>query len=110
LLIYWYCPVVEHERGTERMADHLTIPADVDAITAAWMTAALSASHPEAEVSGVEVLLRDDGTNRRSRLRLTYSRGAGPETVFVKAGDRSTSATSSRAPSPSTTGAPARPS
>jgi len=29
----------------------------------------------------------DDGTNRRARYALTYRKGAGPETVFLKAAD-----------------------
>jgi aminoglycoside phosphotransferase (APT) family kinase protein len=33
------------------------------------------------------VALRDDGTNRRARLALTYSAGSGPATVFAKAVD-----------------------
>ena len=63
------------------------IPSDLDAISPAWMTAALCETHPGAEVSAVEVVRRDDGTNRRARLGLTYSHGSGPATVFVKAGD-----------------------
>jgi aminoglycoside phosphotransferase (APT) family kinase protein len=51
------------------------------------MTAALAQTHPGVEVAGVEVLLRDDGTNRRARLGLTYARGTGPKTVFLKASD-----------------------
>jgi hypothetical protein len=31
--------------------------------------------------------LRDDGTNRRARLAVTYAAGSGPATVFVKAVD-----------------------
>ena len=58
-----------------------------DSITAEWMTAALADAFPGVEVSGVEVVLRDDGTNRRARLGLTYSAGDGPSTVFVKAAD-----------------------
>lgn len=44
---------------------------------------------PGIEVERIEVLLRDDGTNRRSRLGLTLADGsaAGPATVFVKASD-----------------------
>ena len=38
-------------------------------------------------VGEVEVVLRDDGTNRRARLGLTYSAGTGPATVFAKAVD-----------------------
>ncbi|GAA3222155.1 phosphotransferase [Actinocorallia longicatena] len=63
------------------------IPEDLDLITAEWMTAALAASHPGAVVSEVKVALRDDGTNRRARLGLSYAAGQGPETVFVKAVD-----------------------
>jgi hypothetical protein len=33
------------------------------------------------------VVLRDDGTNKRARLALTYSAGSGPATVFAKAVD-----------------------
>ena len=60
------------------------MPADWAEITPEWMTAALQADFPGAEVDGVEVISRDDGTNRRARLGLSYSRGAGPEVVFVK--------------------------
>jgi hypothetical protein len=35
----------------------------------------------------VELLLRDDGTNRRARFGLTYAHGSGPRTVFLKAAD-----------------------
>jgi aminoglycoside phosphotransferase (APT) family kinase protein len=51
------------------------------------MTDALRRHHPDAVVSAVEVVLRDDGTNRRARLGLTYSAGTGPATVFAKAVD-----------------------
>ena len=65
----------------------LSIPQGWDAITPGWMTTALTAHHPDAVVDGVRVALRDDGTNRRARLELTYSSGSGPETVFAKAVD-----------------------
>ncbi len=52
------------------------------------MTAALATSFPGVEVSEVSVLLRDDGTNRRARLALSYVGRPGPPTVFVKASDR----------------------
>ncbi|BBX46429.1 phosphotransferase [Mycobacterium cookii] len=65
----------------------LSIPNDWDEITPAWMTAALSRSHPDAVVGDVEVVLRDDGTNRRARLGLEYFAGTGPATVFAKAVD-----------------------
>ena len=51
------------------------------------MTVALSRHHPGAVVEDVSVALRDDGTNRRARLALTYSAGSGPATVFAKAVD-----------------------
>jgi hypothetical protein len=65
----------------------LGIPASWDEVSPGWMTTALAGSCPGAEVSRVDVLLRDDGTNRRARLGLAYRRGQGPSTVFVKAAD-----------------------
>lgn len=65
----------------------LTVPKDWDEITPEWMTAALSDRCPDAQVEAVTVALRDDGTNRRARLALTYSGGTGPASVFVKAAD-----------------------
>ncbi|MGE2723643.1 phosphotransferase [Mycolicibacterium pulveris] len=65
----------------------LSLPREWDEITADWMTAALARDHPGAVVDTVTVALRDDGTNRRARLALTYSAGSGPATVFAKAVD-----------------------
>ncbi|MCX2931280.1 phosphotransferase [Mycobacterium sp. CVI_P3] len=65
----------------------LTVPSEWDEITPEWMTAALGSHFPDAEVGAVEVALRDDGTNRRARLRLSYAAGTGPDTVFAKAVD-----------------------
>jgi hypothetical protein len=65
----------------------LQVPKSWDEITPAWMSTALSDAHPGAEVKDVTLELRDDGTNRRARLGLTYSAGSGPATVFVKAAD-----------------------
>lgn len=65
----------------------MVIPADWDDVTPAWMSAALAASHPGAQIAQVELLLRDDGTNRRARFGLTYAEGTGPATVFLKAAD-----------------------
>jgi aminoglycoside phosphotransferase (APT) family kinase protein len=65
----------------------LTIPNGWEEITPTWMTGALRAHHPDAVVSDVAVVLRDDGTNRRARFELTYSAGSGPATVFAKAAD-----------------------
>jgi aminoglycoside phosphotransferase (APT) family kinase protein len=65
----------------------LSIPRGWDAITPGWMTTALARHHPGAVVDGVRVAHRDDGTNKRARLELTYSAGSGPATVFAKAVD-----------------------
>jgi len=65
----------------------LSIPRAWEEITPAWMTDALRSRHPDAVVGDVQVVLRDDGTNRRARLGLTYSAGTGPATVFAKAVD-----------------------
>jgi hypothetical protein len=65
----------------------LSVPKSWDEITPAWMTAALADRHPGVTVDGVTVDLRDDGTNRRARLGLSYEQGSGPATVFVKAAD-----------------------
>jgi aminoglycoside phosphotransferase (APT) family kinase protein len=67
----------------------LAIPAGWDEVTPAWMTAALASAFPGVEVSSVDVLLVDDGTNRRARLGLTYAGAPGPATVFLKAADPS---------------------
>lgn len=67
--------------------DDLAVPADWEAITPEWMTAVLADRHPGATVADVTVDLRDDGTNRRARLGVTYASGRGPATVFVKAVD-----------------------
>src|SRR5262245_18738875 len=64
-----------------------SIPQGWDEITPEWMTATLADHFPGATVDDVKVALRDDGTNRRARLELTYSAGAGPATVFAKAVD-----------------------
>lgn len=63
----------------------LTAPADWSDLTPEWMTSALSL--PGVAVDTVTVDMRDDGTNRRARLSLTYAAGTGPATVFAKAVD-----------------------
>jgi aminoglycoside phosphotransferase (APT) family kinase protein len=65
----------------------LAVPSEWDEISPAWMTAAIADHFPGAQVDAVEVALRDDGTNRRARLKLAYSTGDGPATVFAKAVD-----------------------
>jgi hypothetical protein len=68
-------------------ANSLSVPKTWDDITPEWMSAALAADHPGAVVQAVTVESRDDGTNRRARLGVTYSAGSGPATVFAKAAD-----------------------
>ena len=65
----------------------LSIPQGWVALTPGWMTTALAAHHPGAVVDTVRVALRDDGTNKRARLELSYLAGSGPATVFAKAVD-----------------------
>lgn len=65
----------------------LSLPREWEEITPDWMTAALARDFPGAVVDTVAVALRDDGTNRRARLALTYTAGTGPATVFAKAVD-----------------------
>ncbi|GAA0304048.1 phosphotransferase [Sphingomonas oligophenolica] len=61
------------------------VPARWEDVTSEWMTRAIASRHPQSIVSEVRIATRDDGTNRRVRFALTYSRGEGPATVFVKA-------------------------
>ncbi|MCA2241797.1 phosphotransferase [Mycobacterium sp. WUMAC-067] len=68
-------------------APSLSVPTAWDDISPQWMSAALAAHHPGAEVDTVTVEVRDDGTNRRARLGVTYRSGSGPASVFVKAAD-----------------------
>ena len=49
------------------------------------MAAAISSRHPGARLSDVQLVARDDGTNRRARFGLTYDSGSGPDSVFLKA-------------------------
>ena len=69
------------------MTTGLSVPRIWEDVTPEWMTAALAQEIPGAVVDTVTVAMRDDGTNRRARLALTYAAGRGPETVFVKAVD-----------------------
>lgn len=63
----------------------LRIPSDWNDVSPPWMTKAIAAWYPDAAVATVELVTRDDGTNRRARFRLTYAEGSGPEYVFCKA-------------------------
>lgn len=63
------------------------IPESWDDVTPEWMTSALQRAFPGIEVSDVELVLRDDGTNRRARFGISYASGSGPDSVFIKASD-----------------------
>jgi len=74
----------------------MSVPQGWDAVTPEWMTGAPADAFPVVEVSDVVVALRDDGTNRRARLALSYAAGSGPATVFVKAPDPEHAAVNAR--------------
>lgn len=69
----------------------MRIPQGWGDVDAAWMTDALAADFPGAVVEHVDLVLVDDGTNRRARFALGYAAGSGPgpATVFLKAADPS---------------------
>jgi hypothetical protein len=50
-----------------------------------WVTRQIAARHPGAVIDRVDVVMHADGTNRRARLALTYAKGSGPATLFLKA-------------------------
>lgn len=72
-------------RDAAAQRQQLPIPADWADVDPEWMTAALADRHPGVEVDRVDLVTRDDGTNRRARFALTYAAGSGPERVFAKA-------------------------
>ena len=65
----------------------LDIPDDWPVCEADWLTAALQHDFPGCRVDSVNLVLHDDGTNRRARFGVVYSEGVGPSTVFIKASD-----------------------
>jgi hypothetical protein len=48
------------------------------------MTSILSSKYPGSEVSSVRLIDGSDGTQSRARIGLTYAKGSGPDSVFVK--------------------------
>jgi hypothetical protein len=72
---------------TSAWLDPDCIPMQWEQVTPEWMTAALQSRAPGVEVGGVELVMNDDGSNRRARFKLAYAKGTGPETVFLKAHD-----------------------
>lgn len=70
-------PISKSDRILERWED----------LTTEWVTTSIAARHPDARVDRLHIIDRDDGTNRRLRLGLTYSCGTGPATLFLKANE-----------------------
>lgn len=66
----------------------LVVPRRWSDVTPAWMTGVLRGRHPGAVVSDVRLGPIEEGTNARARVRLVYSAGEGPGTVFVKRSGR----------------------
>lgn len=62
-----------------------TIPLAWEQITPRWATQAIRSHHPDARVSDVTIMMKDDGTNRRARIALDYGAGDGPSQLFLKA-------------------------
>jgi aminoglycoside phosphotransferase (APT) family kinase protein len=61
------------------------IPQRWEDVTTEWMTSVLAATCPGARVEAVDLLLVDNGTNRRARFAVRYESGSGPDVVFMKA-------------------------
>jgi len=62
----------------------MEIPDSVEAISAAWLSAALQDVAPSARAGSVEVVDAHSGTTGRARLRVTWEQGDLPRAVFVK--------------------------
>jgi len=79
------------EPAGEKVWDGAQVPPSYDAITPAWMTSVLCRDTPGAEVVGVRLDERDDGTSNRRRIFIDYN-AAGqnsglPASVFCKAAE-----------------------
>jgi Phosphotransferase enzyme family len=70
-----------------RAAEQL-IPTKLEEVTTDWMTAALAADFPGADVESLTTETLHDGTAFTCRVHISYRKGsaAGPATVCVKAG------------------------
>lgn len=66
----------------------LSVPRRWGDVTPEWATAAIGRRVPDAVVGEVEIEPLGEGTNRRALVRLSYARGRGPESLFVKASGR----------------------
>ncbi len=76
--------VTETRTGAARASTLCDVPRSWREVTPAWMTAALSARLPGVVVSQVDVGPVAAGTNDRARVLVSYGRGDGPASVFVK--------------------------
>lgn len=82
---------ITKERLTRPQPTHLRdVPPSAEALTPAWLTAALCDGVPGAEVVSYELGARNDGTSARRTMRVTYN-AAGrdadlPEALFTKSG------------------------
>ncbi len=65
------------------------VPDRWEDLTPDWATAVIADRHPRAKVEEVAIVARDDGTNRRVRLGLTYAKGEGPAALFLKSHETS---------------------
>lgn len=66
-----------------------SVPASANGIDAEWLTAALAARHPGAQVESVEIVDSAEVTNSHAWLRVQYAGGGGrnggaPESLFAK--------------------------
>ncbi len=62
----------------------LPVPRDWSDLSPAWMSAALSRSHPGLVVRDLRIGGVEHGTNSRARVALSLDGGDGPSSVFVK--------------------------
>ena len=69
--------------------DVADIPLSYESITPEWLTSALCASVPAANVESLELGPRDDGSSNRRRISIHYNEAGNsaglPEKVFCKA-------------------------
>lgn len=80
--------VSDRLRPSTRTARLGEVPASPDALTPEWLTAALCADHPGAEVTSVEVTGGSDGTSSRRSLVVAYNEAGSaaglPTHLFTK--------------------------
>jgi hypothetical protein len=62
----------------------LEVPGSLGELTPEYMTKALSRTFPGVSVDSLEIGVVEDGTNRRTSVKLSYANGGGPSSVFVK--------------------------